>query len=95
MLLLPTAITNGKQPGEAQSASPIFCTSNRGYVEFPRDFSIRMCNFLFKGRNGSEETMEWNAFNGWTGKYVMKLAGIFNCVKEAEVPGAIFGCLCY
>lgn len=29
--------------------------------------------------------MDWNEFNGWTGKYVMKLAGIFNFVEETEV----------
>lgn len=29
--------------------------------------------------------MQWDEFNGWTGKYVMKLAGVFNFVKEADV----------
>lgn len=29
--------------------------------------------------------MNWDKYNGWSGKYMIKLAGIFNVVKEEDV----------
>lgn len=27
----------------------------------------------------------WDEYNGWSGKYMLKLAGIFNAIKEEDV----------
>lgn len=33
----------------------------------------------------SSSEMSWNKFRGWSGKYMIKLAGIFNIIKEGDV----------